>query len=151
MTRTRDRQRAAFEALLDLFSSMKRALRQEAQAHGASAVGPMHLRMLSLCRRQPRITQQALADHTGRDKGQVARLVKDLLDHGLLSRHPHPEDRRSLCLTPTPAGLAACKSFEHIEAEVAARMFGWMGAAELAALTDDLRQLGAQLDTASPE
>ena len=140
------RQRAALDALLSLFGGMKQAMRHQLQGDGTPATAPMLLRMLQLCQRQPGITQQGLALITGRDKGQVARLVKELLDDGLLLREEHPDDRRSHRLMPTVAGLAAVERFEAAEAGVADLLFGELSLAELAALTDQLCRLKDRLD-----
>lgn len=139
-------QRAALEALLSLFGGMKQSMRHQLQDGGAPATAPMLLRMLQLCQRQPGITQQGLALLTGRDKGQVARLVKELLDAGLLVREDHPDDRRSHRLRPTVAGLAAVERFETAEAGVAELIFGDLSAAELTALTEQLSRLKNRLD-----
>jgi DNA-binding MarR family transcriptional regulator len=66
----------------------------------------------------------------------VARLVKDLLDAGLLVRSPHPVDRRSHTLTASGPADEACKRLERAEALVAAQLFDGMTAAEV----DDFAQ-----------
>jgi DNA-binding MarR family transcriptional regulator len=139
-------QTAALEALAALFGGLKQATRHHLQGHHAPAVAPMLLRMLQLCKRHPGITQQGLVQHTGRDKGQVARLVKELLDEGLLTREKHPEDGRSHCLQPTAKGLAAVKRFVVAQANAANMIFGDLSATELSKLTQDLNQLKERLD-----
>jgi len=150
-SRSESPQLAALEALRALFGGFKQAMRQALQSEGASALAPMHLRLLHLCQRHPGITQQGLALRVGRDKGQVARLVKDLLDHGLLVREAHPEDRRSHCLRPTPEGLLASARFEQIEARVAERLFGALPPAQLKALTTQLTALQDGLAVTVPD
>jgi DNA-binding MarR family transcriptional regulator len=141
---------ATLEALMSLFGSVKQALRHELQDGAGPAVAPMLLRMLQLCQRHPGITQQGLAQRTGRDKGQVARLVKALLDLGLLNKEDHPEDRRSHRLLPTPAGAAAVQRFEQAEAGVAELLFGSLRAAELRALNEQLDALKQRLRARLP-
>lgn len=140
------RQTAALEALIALFGGMKQALRHQLQGDGAPATAPMLLRMLQLCERQPGITQQGLAQLTGRDKGQVARLVKELLDEGLLIREDHPDDKRSHRLRSTAAGQAAVERFVAAEAGAAELIFGELSARELTALTEQLARLKERLD-----
>lgn len=139
-------QRVALQALMALFGGVKQAMRQQLLSDGDVASGPVTLSVLRHCQRQPGITQQGLAQLTGRDKGQVARLVKELLDQGLLTREAHPDDKRSHRLQPSAAGLAACKRFEQAEAEVAARLFGDLSAATLLAMHAELARLKARLD-----
>ena len=138
---------AALDALLALFNGMKQAMRaQLAQDEAATAMAPMHLRLLQMCQQQPGITPQGLVQLSGRDKGQVARLMKDLEDAGLVQREAHPADRRSHQLRPTSAGLAACERFALAQAGVAALMFGGLSASERTALTGQLTSLKARLD-----
>lgn len=143
-------QTAALESLMSLLGSVKKALRHQLQDGAEPAAAPMLLRMLQLCQRHPGITQQGLAQHTGRDKGQVARLVKELLDQGLLSKEEHPEDRRSHRLLPTAAGVAAVKRFEQAEVGVAGWLFGELQAAELDALHDQLKALKRRIEAQLP-
>ncbi|MEX1167458.1 MAG: MarR family transcriptional regulator [Hydrogenophaga sp.] len=96
----------------------------------SAPVAPMLLRLLQLCQRRAGITQQELAQMTGRDKGQVARMVKELLEKGLLQRADHPVDRRSHCLCLTPEGARAVLNFERAEAGVAHWLFDGLGAGE---------------------
>lgn len=138
----------ALEALMGLFNGIKHALRDALPAEDTATLAPMHLRLLSLCQRHPGSTQQALAQRTGRDKGQIARLAKDLLDAGLLVREPDPQDRRSHRLNLTAAGLAACARFHQAEMAVARRIFGPVPDAELAALLEQLRTLRGRLGPA---
>jgi DNA-binding MarR family transcriptional regulator len=144
--RSTPRASAAAEAFLSLFGSMRQAIRLQLQSDGGPSTAPMLLRMLQLCQRQPGITQQGLAHLTGRDKGQVARLVKELVDEGLLTREAHPEDRRSHRLQPTVAGLAAVEHFETADAAVAELIFGELSTAELGTLTEQLTRLKNRLD-----
>ncbi|MBT9550985.1 MAG: MarR family transcriptional regulator [Hydrogenophaga sp.] len=143
-------QTAALESLMSLLGSVKKALRHELQDGAEPAVAPMLLRMLQLCQRHPGITQQGLAQQTSRDKGQVARLIKELLDLGLLSKEEHPEDRRSHRLLPTPAGVAKVRRFEQAEAGVAELLFGALGAADLRALTEQLGALKQRVEERLP-
>lgn len=136
---------AALQQLMGLFGAVKQAFREALAADGDGAAAPVALRLLMLCARQPGLTQQALVQATGRDKGQVARLVKELLDHGLLLREPHPEDKRSHCLRPSAAGLLACRRFEQAEAAVALRLFGDLPAATLQAMGTELQRLQGRL------
>jgi DNA-binding MarR family transcriptional regulator len=136
------RQQEVLESLMSLFGGIKRAMRHEL----GSGVPPMLLRVLQLCGRQAGITQQGLARLTGRDKGQVARMVKELLELDLLQREDHPEDRRSHCLRPTSAGLAAVRRFEQAEAALAQWLLDGMTPTELGALQRQLGSLQQRID-----
>lgn len=59
-----------------------------------SDLTPLEGRVLGFFARHPGATQRELAEHAGRDKGQVARLVAGLRDRGLLEIETDPSDRR---------------------------------------------------------
>lgn len=50
------------------------------------------------------LTARDIVLSSGRDKAQVARVLKDLQRRGLIGRHPHQGDRRVVGLSVTPAG-----------------------------------------------
>jgi DNA-binding MarR family transcriptional regulator len=129
---------------MSLFGGIKRALQHELR--DSAPVPPMLLRLLQLCQRRSGITQQELAQMTGRDTGQVARMVKDLLEIDLLLREDHPVDRRSHCLRPTPAGVRTVLAFEQAQAGVARWLFASMDAAELKTLQQQLGALQQRID-----
>lgn len=64
-------------------------------------VTPMEARVLGFFARQPGATLTELAEHAGRDKGQLARLVQGLRDRGLLEAAADARDRRLTRLTPS--------------------------------------------------
>lgn len=143
-TRSSPQPQETLEALMSLFGGIKRGLHHELR--DSAPVPPMLLRLLQLCQRRSGITQQELAQMTGRDKGQVARMVKELLEKELLLREDHPVDRRSHCLRPTPAGARAVQAFEQAEAGVARWLFAGMDATERKALQQQLGALQRRID-----
>ncbi len=76
----------------------------------AAELAPMDARVLGFFARHPGGTQTDLALHSGRDKGQIARLVAGLRERGLLDGEADPADRRSLRLRLTPEGEALHKA-----------------------------------------
>ena len=55
---------------------------------------------------EPGIDQQGLASRLGIDKMSAGQMVDRLEARGLVSRRPHPTDRRARALHLTPEGLA---------------------------------------------
>ena len=84
---------ATFQAFMTLFGGVRQIMKSRLQDSG-HALGPVHLRALSLCQLQPGWTQQQLGQAMGRDKGQVARLIRDLEAQAWLSRTPDAQDGR---------------------------------------------------------
>lgn len=135
-------QLAALEALMGVFARFKQHMQRALAAHGEGVPPPMVLRLLQLCDQQPGITPSGLVGATGRDKAQITRMVKTLLDDGYLKRQAHPEDRRSHCLWPTPRGMAMVKVFAQAQAQVAAELFGACSSAQLEGLIQQWAALG---------
>ena len=98
----------------------------------------MEARVLGYFDRHAGATQSDLAAHSGRDKAQLARLIKGLRGRGLLSGEADRNDKRHLRLSLTPAGLAQ----QQVLAQQALRL----GAQAVAGLSaDELAQLQALL------
>ncbi|MFC8676985.1 MarR family winged helix-turn-helix transcriptional regulator [Streptomyces griseorubiginosus] len=61
--------------------------------------------LLRLARQpQNRATNARLAQELSVDSGGLTRLIARMEAAGLLTRHPHPDDRRATLLEPTPHG-----------------------------------------------
>ena len=93
------------DELLEGLHAALRALRGAYQREGEPGLSPLDGRVLAFFARQPGATQKDLACHSGRDKGQLARLIQGLRQRGLLSATPDADDRRNLRLQLTPLGL----------------------------------------------
>ncbi len=72
----------------------------------------MEHKVLGFFARHPYATQSDLVAHSGRDKAQLARLIRGLKDKGLLEGQADTEDRRSIRLQLTPTGESFHKSLE---------------------------------------
>lgn len=71
---------------------------------GAHELAHMEVKALMYFARHPAATQSELVSHSGRDKAQVARLIKGLRDGGLLDAVADEVDRRSTRLSLSEAG-----------------------------------------------
>lgn len=68
------------------------------------ALTHMEARVLSFFDRHPGETLSTLTAHSGRDKGQLARLLANLRERELLVARPDEQDRRNVRLSLTPTG-----------------------------------------------
>jgi DNA-binding MarR family transcriptional regulator len=75
-------------------------------------------------------TQSDLAQHSGRDKAQLARLVKGLRDRGLLACQADPADRRNQRLSLTADGQAVLRTLQQQAGRLAVQAVAGMTAAE---------------------
>lgn len=116
-----------------------RALQHRRLADDPQAPTPMEGRVLGFFARHPGATQTELAQHSGRDKGQLARLIAGLRERGLLLATPDEHDRRisRLQLSPQAEQL-------HRKLVAERRRLSEQAAAGLQA--DERRQLLALLD-----
>ncbi|MDB5897551.1 MAG: hypothetical protein JWP41_1153 [Ramlibacter sp.] len=71
------------------------------------ALTHMESKVLRFFARHPGATQSELSAHSGRDKGQLARLIAGLRERELLEARADAADRRSVHLFLSPAGEAA--------------------------------------------
>ena len=73
---------------------------------GAHEIAPMEGKVLGFFSRHPGSTQRDLVEHSGRDKGQIARLIASLKDRGLLHADADPLDKRVIRLHLTTEAQA---------------------------------------------
>ena len=87
-------------AIMHLYrSAQQRGLRA-----GPHDLAHMEIKVLGFFARRPGATQSDLAAHSGRDKAQLARLVRGLRERGLLDAAADEADKRSTRLTLSEAG-----------------------------------------------
>lgn len=89
----------AIHTVMHLFRSRQHRVLKDAPHD----VSHMEAKALGFFARHPGATQSDLVQHSGRDKGQMARLVGGLRERGLLDAVADEADRRSLRLTVSPA------------------------------------------------
>jgi DNA-binding MarR family transcriptional regulator len=138
---------ATFVDFMTLFGTAQQVLKSRMQAASEQKLGPLHMRVLTLCLSMPGCTQQHIVQTMGRDKGQVARLARDLEEHQLIVRAQDEDDRRAWRLTLTPAGAAKCEWFAAIETALATQMFGALGAGERASLDALLKEVSQRIES----
>jgi DNA-binding MarR family transcriptional regulator len=102
---TRQKNTEVLDRLHALMHGLRRHL-QDAMRHDGEGLGPMEVRCLAYFMRNDGHTQSDLVQHSGRDKAQIARIVKALHERGLLQSSPDPEDGRSQRVSATAEGQA---------------------------------------------
>ena len=116
------------------------------QYHGLREVTHMESKVLGFFARHPGGTQSDLVQHSGRDKAQVARLIKGLRERGLLQAEADDNDRRNLRLTLTNEGEAVQRQLQQQARRLRAAAIAGLDSAKHRELVDLLKHLKRNLD-----
>ena len=140
---------ATADAVMDLVHRLMhrfRALQYQGLREGPQAVTHMESKVLGFFARHPGATASELAEHSGRDKAQLARLLKRLVDIGLLERVADEADRRHQRLSLTLAGLAVQDTLQQQHRRLAADAVAGLDKAEQAQLLSLLQRVNDRLE-----
>jgi DNA-binding MarR family transcriptional regulator len=106
---------------------------------------PMEGKVLGFFARHPGATQRDLAQHSGRDKAQLARLIKSLRERGLLLAEEDGSDRRQVCLRLSDAGQAVRDTLQQRERVLEQQALAGLSPAQRQQLGELLRSVQANL------
>jgi DNA-binding MarR family transcriptional regulator len=106
-------------------------------------------RLLGFFARNPGATLRDLSRHSGRDKGQMARLIKTLKQQGLLTAEATAGDRRSVRLQLTSDGRAVHQALDRRMKRLARVAVQGLSAGDRRQLAGLLHQVRANLEAAS--
>jgi len=123
-----------------------RSLQYQSLRDGAHDLTHMESKVVGFFSRHPGATLSELAAHSGRDKAQLAKLVKGLRERGLLDAEADADDRRSVCLRPSAAGQAVHKALHAQARALSVSAMEGLDAAEQAQLAALLGRVKANLD-----
>ncbi len=141
-TATADEVFEAIHTVMHLFRSEQyRVLRD-----GPHDLTHMESKVLGFFVRHPGATQSDLSAHSGRDKGQLARLIKGLKDRGLLEAHADEQDRRNLRLNATADGRQVQQTLQRQARRVSGVAVGGFSADERRQLVALLNRVRTNLD-----
>ena len=140
---------AGDEDVLELIHTVMhqyRSLQFRLLRDGAHDITQMEHKVLSFFERNPGATQSALAEHSGRDKAQLARLIKGLRERALLAAEADPKDRRNVHLALTPHGAALQRQLIHQAKKLSAQAVAGFSAQERKQLSALLMRVSQSLD-----
>ncbi len=141
------------EDVLEIVHSVMHAFR--ARQHrlagaGGSELALMEGRVLAFFARHPGATQRELVEHSGRDKGQIARLIGGLKARGLLAARADERDRRVVRLQLTERGEAIHRELNQQRRRLAKAAVAGMSDEQRRELAALLLQVRANLEAAVP-
>ena len=137
------------DAVIELVHEVMHQFRSrqfQALRDGAHDLTHMEAKVMGFFSRRPGATLSDLVAHSGRDKAQLARLVKGLRERELLLAESDPDDRRNVHLRLSEAGRSVQRTL-HAQAHVLnTHAVQGLDAREQAQLADLLRRVKANLD-----
>lgn len=113
---------------------------------GPHAITHMESKVLHYYGHHPGATQNQLAQDSGRDKAQLARLIKGLREQGLLAGEADEADRRNVRLSLTADGRSVQGSLRQQARQLNAKAVAGMTAAEQQQLVALLQRVRDNLD-----
>lgn len=113
---------------------------------GPHDITHMESKVMNYFGHHPGSTQSELAHKTGRDKAQVARLIKGLRERGLLDGEAGEEDRRSVRLSLTDDGRTVLRTLQQQARRLNARAVAGLSAEQQQQLLALLQQVSRNLD-----
>jgi len=108
-------------SLFELVNQFKHAMR-EGFRQFELPINPMHFRVLQLLAQNQTLTPLQIAEYLQRDKGQITRLLKELVAMELLIKRDNPEDKRSQLLALSSQAIELLAPLKDVEKQVVARM-----------------------------
>ena len=109
------------------------------------AIGPMERKALKFFAHHPGSTQSELVQHSGRDKGQLARLIAGLKTRGLLEAQPDEKDRRVIRLYPTEQAQALYQQVQRQRKALSVKALAGLSQAQQQQLVALLQLVGRNL------
>lgn len=109
------------EALFNLVHTVRINMKNEIKKL-ALDLSPMHLKSLKVISMIEECTGQKLADFMGRDKAQINRLIKELVNQELITKEDNDKDKRSQFLVLSVKGSEIMALFKKVESQVFNRM-----------------------------
>jgi DNA-binding MarR family transcriptional regulator len=132
----------SIHAIMHLYRSQQhRSLRE-----GQHDLAHMEAKVLGFFARHPGATPSDLVAHSGRDKAQVARLIRGLRERGLLDAQADEADRRSTRLSLSDQGRELYTELHRNDGQLAEIALAGMSDEERSLLQGLLGRLRANLE-----
>ncbi|WP_061035716.1 MULTISPECIES: MarR family winged helix-turn-helix transcriptional regulator [Vibrio] len=111
----------SLDNLFHLVHVLKRQLHEQIEQLELP-IAPMHVRVIKIISKQSPCTAMDVVNFLNRDKAQVTRLIKTLIEKGFIEKRPNPEDKRSQCLLTTEKGNEVLSKIKAVDAEIFQKM-----------------------------
>jgi DNA-binding MarR family transcriptional regulator len=105
------------DALFNLLNTIRNTILSEIK-NTSLALAPMQFKSLKIISQIEACTGQKLTDYLGRDKAQINRLIKELVEKDLVTKTQCEQDKRSQIISLTENGKHALRIFTQVEERV---------------------------------
>jgi len=140
---------APADEVMDLVHTLMhqfRSLQYQVLRGGPHDITHMESKVMGFFARHPGATQSDLVQHSGRDKAQLARLIKSLRERGLVLAEADEADRRNVRLSLSPEGQAVQRTLHQQARRLGTQAVAGFSEDERRALVELLRRVKSNLD-----
>jgi DNA-binding MarR family transcriptional regulator len=120
-----------------------RFIRMEMRSRRAPSLSLPQFRVLTFLSRKPGVPLSSVAEHLGVSRSTASATVDRLVRRKLVRRTTHPEERRSVVLTLTPAGAEHLQQAREAASARMAKVLAGLPAADLLQVMKGLTLLGS--------
>ena len=120
-----------------------RFIRTEMRSRRTPSLSVPQLRVLTFLSRRPGAPLSSVAEHLGVARSTASAIVDRLVRRKLVSRTAHPQERRCVVLTLTPAGAQHHQRAREAACAHMAKVLAGLSAADLLQVTEGLTLLGS--------
>jgi DNA-binding MarR family transcriptional regulator len=128
--------------VMETIPLVMRYIRTEMRSRRAPSLSISQFRVLAFLNRTPGAPLSSVAEHLGVTRSTASAIVDRLVRRKLVSRTAHPEERRSVVLTLTPAGARHHQQAREAASARMAKVLAGLQAADLLQVTKGLTLLG---------
>ncbi|QIR15619.1 MarR family winged helix-turn-helix transcriptional regulator [Shewanella aestuarii] len=137
---------AITDSIFSIMTAYRLAMRSTLKANEIG-LNAMHVKCLTFINKSRQCTANDIVNYFGRDKAQVARLIKEMIDNQWLTKSANPDDKRSQILSLTKEGIALAELISSTQNEVHQHMQQHLSAVEIAAFVSTAEVILANLQT----
>lgn len=130
--------------LFQLVHILKRQLHEQVEQLDLP-IAPMHVRVIKIISKNSPCTAMDIVNVLDRDKAQVTRLIKTLIEEDFIEKKPNPNDKRSQCLLTTDKGNEVLNKIRAIDTQILDKMTQDVSEEELEAFQLVARKLAENL------
>ena len=117
-------------AVFNIVHCYRLAMRSALKANEIG-LNSMHVKCLSFIKKNASCTAHDIVCFFDKDKSQIARLIKEMIDHKWITKTANPEDKRSLILSLTKDGEVLATQISEAQVKVKQQMLQGLSQEEL--------------------